>query len=222
MWSLKQTLADLAAYPPNSYNHLPENFDASKGIRSLFPPGQTISITALKNYVISYTGSVQTPEGNSAQMIVIADGAGRWGVGAVPSLDPLAISWAGGFVFKYSNDQNGHGYVINNRNPNAGIVDGFNDPWIMQNWPQAFPASVNLWMWVQDSTFVWAGSGPAPAPVNEAATATNSTLGTLDEFEASSSVQLPPSTDNTPGMDGAQDPFLNGLFIQLNQMGQAE
>jgi hypothetical protein len=212
MMSLKRTLATLADYPPNGYNHLPNGFDPSKGIRSLFPPQKSCGVSALKNYVFSYTGYAQTPEGNSAEMLVMADGAGRWGIGANPSLDPLAISWAGGFVFNYSNDGAGHGYIVNNGNVNAGVVDGFNEPWILQWWPQAFAEGVFLWIWDKDSTFVSAFSGGSYAPVNNAATAANSSFNTLDSFTATNSVQLPSSTDNAPGEDGVEDPFLNNFF----------
>ena len=212
MWSLKQTLANLAAYPPNGYNHLPVGFDPAKGIRSLFPPHQTCGVSALKSYVFSFTGFAQTREGNSANMLIIADGAGRWGIGAVPSLDPLAISWAGGFVFNYSNDGNGHGYVVNNANVNAAVVDGFNEPWILQNWCEAFPVGVHLWMWDEDTTFVSGFSNPSFGPANEAATSANSSFNTLQQFTATTSVQLPPSTDNAPGEDGPEDPFIKDLF----------
>lgn len=206
MWSLKQTLANLAAYPPNGYNHLPAGFDARKGIRSLFPRDKPCNISSLKNFVFSITGSAQTTT-SSAQMVVIADGAGRWGIGAVPSLDPLSISWAGGFVFNFSNDGNGHGYIVNNANPNAGIVNGFNEPWILQNWCQAFPEGVYLWMWVEDSSFVWAGSDPSHGPVNEAATATNPGFQTLEQFTATANVQLPTPVDPTQVEDPlTQDP----------------
>jgi hypothetical protein len=208
MWSLKQTLANLAAYPPNGYNHLPDGFDARKGIRSLFPRNEPCNISALKNFVFSLTGSTKTTTG-SAEMVIVADGAGRWGIGAVPSLDPLSISWAGGFVFNYSNDGNGHGYIVNNANVNAGIANGFEEPWILQNWPHAFPEGVYLWMWVEDSTIVSAGSNPSHGPVNEAATATNPSFQTLEQFTATTNVQLPPSTDNAPGEDGAENPFGN-------------
>jgi hypothetical protein len=212
MWSLKQTLANLAAYPPDGYNHLPNGFDPSKGIRVLFPPHKSCGISTLKNYVFSFTGSTETPEGNTAQMLIIADGAGRWGIGAVASLDPLAISWAGGFCFNYSNDANGHGYVVNNANVNAAVVNGFNESWILQNWCDAFPAGVKLWMWDEDSAFVSAFSNPSFGPVNEAATTTNSSFKTLVQFTATKSVQLPPSTDNTPGQDGPRDPFAPSAF----------
>ena len=212
MWSLKQTLANLAAYPPDGYNHLPNGFDPAKGIRVLFPSHQSCGVSMLKNFVFSFTGFAETPEGNSAQMLVIADGAGRWGIGAVPSLDPLAVSWAGGFVFNYSNDGNGHGYIVNNANVNAAVVNGFNEPWILQNWCEAFPAGVNLWMWDEDETFVSAFSNPSSGPVNDAATATNSSFKTLQQFTATNSVQLPPSTDNTPGQDGPRDPFQKDAF----------
>ena len=221
MFSLRKTLANLADFPPDGYNHLPTGFDPAKGIRSLFPPHKSCGISALKNYVFSFTGSAQTPDGNSTAMIVIADGAGRWGIGAVGSLDPLAISWGGGFVFYYSNDGAGHGYVINNANVNAGVVNGFNEPWILQNWPQAFPGGVFPWMWVEDSSFVSAFSHGSPAPVNEAATAANSSFTTLTSFTATNSVQLPPSTDNAPGQDGPRDPFQPRAFAPVfPQSGQ--
>jgi hypothetical protein len=207
MWSLKQTLANLAAYPPDGYNHLPNGFDPAKGIRSLFPAHKTCNISSLKNYVFSFTGWASTPEHNNAQMLVIADGAGRWGINAIASLDPLAISWAGGFVFKFSSDSAGHGFVINNANVNNGIVNGFNEPWLLENWCDAFPQGVNLWMWVEDTTFVAANPNASKGPANDAATSTNSNFKTLEQFTPTSSVQLPPAPDAAPGQGALEDPL---------------
>jgi hypothetical protein len=170
MWSLRQTLARLAAYPPNSTNHLPDGFDALDGIRVLFPANQTIGISALSNYVFFYTGTAQTPGRNSAQMSIIADGAGRWNLAAVPNLGPQVISWAGGFVFTYSNDGNGHGYVVSNGNVSAANVGGVGDPWLLENWPQAFVQSADLWIWDATAYFIWAFTQAPPAPIDDAAT----------------------------------------------------
>ena len=170
MFSLKQTLANLADYPPNSTDHLPVGFSAASGLRPLFPAHQTVGISALSRYVFSYLGTAQTPAGNSAEMSIIADGAGRWNLAAQPNLSPLVISWAGGFVFTYSDDGAGHGYAVANNDVSAVNVGGVGDPWLPQNWPLAFAGSADLWIWDETSSFISALTKPAPAPVNEAAT----------------------------------------------------
>jgi hypothetical protein len=73
MWSLGNTLKDLA-----KKGHLPEGFQPSQGIRSLFPAIQAggISITLLQEYLYSHTGQVST-ESISVQFQVSADGAGH-------------------------------------------------------------------------------------------------------------------------------------------------
>ena len=221
MWSLRQTLATLGAYPPSGYNHLPNGFDPANGIRSLFPRNQTLGISVLSDYVFYLNGTTYTSAGDTGQILVIADGAGRWGVGAVGDLDSQAISWAAGFVFNYSNDGDGHGYIIDNANTNAGIVNGFGDPWILQNWPQAFPAGAYLWMWVEITSFKWAFSKGSHAPVSEAAKAANSSFGTLQEFSPSNSRQLPQSTDIAPGDNQVEDPVTNELGNQLGDDPEA-
>jgi len=174
MWSLRQTLATLAVYPPNSIDHLPDGFDAANGIRVLFPANQTIGISALSNYVFSFEGTAQTPGGNSAQMAIIADGAGRWNLAIVPDLSPLVIGWAAGFVFTYSapNDGYGHGYVVStvDLSGNARDVGGVVDPWLLENWPQAFVQTAYLWIWDLTAYFITAFTQAQPAPIEDAAT----------------------------------------------------
>jgi hypothetical protein len=134
MFSLKTKLHNLAP-------HLPQGFKAENGIRSLFPKSYSGSITMLNNYVFmySYTGS------QNSSAWVGADGAGRWFFAWWNANGEWGINDRNqaGFVFRFSNDGFGHGYVDTSRpadgatSCNLGI-----DPWIAENWPQAFAAGV--------------------------------------------------------------------------------
>jgi hypothetical protein len=127
MWSLKQGLASIQ-------NHLPAGFNASRGVKSLFPHGYTGSVSALKGYVYSAYARLGTSYNfgdnggppnyltgtsiveSSANTYVMADGAGRWffswlwGNVKYPAyLSSFFIQ--SGFVFHFSNDGNAHGFV---------------------------------------------------------------------------------------------------------------
>ena len=128
MWSLKQGLALIQS-------HLPSGFDASHGIKSLFPAGYSGSISALKGYVFSayaqlgaYYGFGGKPGTSSyipdsvlvesvADTYVMADGAGRWYFSWLGqnlqfnSAEMTSFFIQSGFVFHFSNDGNAHGFV---------------------------------------------------------------------------------------------------------------
>jgi hypothetical protein len=111
MWSLRTTLQTFS-----QGGHLPAGFQASRGVRQLFPVVQTggISISSLKNFLYSQTGRVVL-EAIAANFYVGADGAGNWvlqggiTVGTEPGGEDC--KWGAGFVFQFSRDSTGHGLV---------------------------------------------------------------------------------------------------------------
>ncbi len=128
MWSLKQGLALV-------HSHLPAGFDASHGIKLLFPAGYSGSISPLKGYVFSayarlgaYYGFGGKPGTSSyipdsvlvesvADTYVMADGTGRWYFSWLGqnlqfnSAEMTSFFIQSGFVFHFSNDGNAHGFV---------------------------------------------------------------------------------------------------------------
>ena len=170
MWSLRQALTeltqlvtDLSGESPGEIaqfqsvfpqGHLPDGFDPAQGLRQLFPPGQTVSLASLKNYVFSRNGEVDTT-GIQPFVQVRADGTGNWllrtdFVFDFPGIyEPVVNPRFGiGFVFAFSDDGAGHGYVAadngDGNDSNWCIVTGF-DPWIAKNWITIFAESAALY-----------------------------------------------------------------------------
>jgi hypothetical protein len=175
MFSLKTTLQDLAALPPEppAYieavdsglepdtrslypnGHLPNSFDATKGIKSLLFPaaGVNAKMSSLSQYLYSQSGTVSLSN-CTGSFYVRADGAGNWAlVAAVSGSSPQKI--AAGFVFMLSTDVNGHGCVsteAKGNSPTTGwsVLAQGNDPWIAANWVQLFGNGV--WFYLSQAT----------------------------------------------------------------------
>jgi hypothetical protein len=146
MWSLRSTLQTLA-----KGGHLPAGFQPSRGLRLLFPLEQSadLSLSVLQKYLYSQTGRVVL-EAIATSFCVAADGAGNWllqgsmTAGTEPGGEEC--KWGAGFVFRFSRDATGHGFVATGDfNPNTGgkpaqmnFVTQGRDPWISANWPDAF------------------------------------------------------------------------------------
>ena len=107
-------------------NHLPPNWAPSQGLRSLFPPGYSGSISQLRNYVVFYHHQLATQGyGSDGTLVpscycnfwVMADGTGHWFFGWIYGKSFLNSSYARqtGFVFNFSPDGNGRGYVDTDR-----------------------------------------------------------------------------------------------------------
>ena len=150
MWELRQTLQTLARQ-----GHLPSGLDASKGILSLFPVPQPkpINLSLLKNYLFSANGKV-TLSDITGRFTVRADGTGNWAIGC--AIDhPVGGGdgrFGAGFVFGFSSDGEGHGFVQTGDYEFADpstvtlistleVWVGGSDSWIADHWPQAFPKS---------------------------------------------------------------------------------
>jgi hypothetical protein len=144
MWILKQTLSRIG-------KHLPDGYRITDGTRSLFPPGTQQSISTLSNYVYMsvWNGDAGTDLADADQLVALvgSDGAGRWfyawlaaEAGSLGEFDINLRSQAG-FVFYYSRDGLGRGYVDTSR-PIATSYNCGLDPWLIANWPQAFPKGV--------------------------------------------------------------------------------
>lgn len=132
---------DVGQYLAAEKNHLPLGFNAKNGLRSLFPPGYQGSISILKNYV--YRAESQGVD--AAQMVVGADGTGRWVFAALvdfSSTNAIQVSWC----FEFSNNKLGlaYGFPIYYGTPwDASVTTMWVwctgvDPWIADNWPQIF------------------------------------------------------------------------------------
>jgi hypothetical protein len=124
--------------------HLPDTFDPADGIRSLFPIHKSARVSDLVNYLYSQTGMVQTAH-LSAAVNVSADGAGNWCLRArVLNLD--YGEFGVGFVFGFSTDAAGHGYVatgdfgdeLDDNVETFGVFANGFDTWITENWTDVF------------------------------------------------------------------------------------
>jgi hypothetical protein len=117
-------------------------------MRQLFPPADATLLSGVRNYLYQFNGDRLVVEYLSATYRVYADGAGNWVLRMRrTSLGAASGKWAGGFVFAYSDDSNGHGYVITSDFASnlAGIDTLFqafgSDPWIKDRWPRLFGQS---------------------------------------------------------------------------------
>jgi len=174
MMSLRQILRELAQLPtsladgsraldqnevqasrvlyPNG--HLPDTFDPSQGLRSLFPSASAIRLSWLAKYLYSIDG-VSATQNLSAHFNVRADGAGNWCLRVL--IETVGEGRCGsGFVFMFSADGAGHGLVStgdygdgdSGSDEGVGVsilAHGF-DPWIQNNWPNIFVESSFLYL----------------------------------------------------------------------------
>jgi hypothetical protein len=159
MWSLRQTLQD-AQFPVSAdlaagyiatvlriksifpHGHLPDEFDVSRGIRPLFPGGQTIKLSFLKRYIFSHDGSLATGP-LSGNFRLRADGTGNYYLNVSVTNDSSVIGgrWGAGFVFGFSTDSVARGIVATgdySAGDNFAFAAAGLDAWIHANWPQAF------------------------------------------------------------------------------------
>jgi hypothetical protein len=212
MWSLSQTLQSLAqlhseeARPLFPNGHLPDSFDASKGIRQLFPTSQPISISALKNYLFSLDTQIGAPsESTDANLSVRADGAGNWllAVSFVFQGSPANINprFGAGFVFAFSADGAGHGFVATGDGSQQEVTycqaTGF-DPWIASNWIQLFQGGA--YPYTSDAT--WFAKLP---PTKDAAT--------NNGFTGLASLNGPKPGDQTPPVEIVYSPVYPSALV---------
>lgn len=175
MFSLRQTLSDLEALPPEPasfieqvnegyqpdprslfpHGHLPRAFDPAKGIRMLFPAGEA-RISWLGRYVFSTTGSKSLSHSNATYQF-LADGGGNWLF--YVNLSSNAVRNAVGVVFLFSSDTTGHGITsdINAGATNvvvpigtvgtvAWLASGLYEGWVADNWVRLFDAGVGFYL----------------------------------------------------------------------------
>ena len=127
-------------------SHLPTNWLPKDGLRSLFPPGYSGSISPLKTYVFSRYCTLATNGYGSGpycagRFWLMADGQGRWFFGWIygDSYVPDGYIRQAGFVIKSSIDSQVYGHVdrtspqVLTRSCSAGT-----DEVIAKNWPQMF------------------------------------------------------------------------------------
>jgi hypothetical protein len=141
MFSLRKTLTAIGS-------HLPLGFDATHGIKTLLPSAYKGSISVLLQYIYFKTGVITPKPSETIWYTVGADGAGRWFFSwrARRLFQDINLRLQAGFVFKFSQDSFGHGYVDHSRpslaGANAGICNSGVDNWITSNWPKIFTSDV--------------------------------------------------------------------------------
>jgi hypothetical protein len=160
-------------------SHLPKDWAPSDGLRSLFPAGYSGSISPLKDYVVfvyhqlatqGYAPGASSPSDSCiSNFWVMADGQGRWFFGWIYGESYLSSTYLrqAGFVFKYSPDGNGRGYVDSSHPPvltrscNAGT-----DRVIALNWPKMLTGGIHILFQLGSApnpSDVWTGAGFAKA-----------------------------------------------------------
>jgi hypothetical protein len=163
----------------NQKAHLPATWRGKNGLRALFPPGYSGSISPLKHYVYSCyceLGIQGYALGQSSPSTVclgyfwvMADAQGNWFFGwrYGPSEQSSAYPRQAGLAFKFAVDGLGLGYVDKSAPPvltnscNAGT-----DARIAKHWPQMFSAGVKVLFQLgsaPDPTQVWTLAGFTPA-----------------------------------------------------------
>jgi hypothetical protein len=163
----------------NQKAHLPATWRGKDGLRALFPPGYSGSVSALKHYVFSFhceLGAQGYALGDPSPTTVclgyfwvMADAQGHWffgwryGTGEEPSANPRQ----GSIAFKFAVDGLGLGYLDKSAPPalttscNAGTDDR-----IAKHWPQLFASGVEVLFQLgsaPDPSKVWALAGFTPA-----------------------------------------------------------
>jgi hypothetical protein len=130
-------------------DHLPLKFPVTHGLRTFFPssPGRFFNLLSVSGYLYYRTATL-TSDSLQAVCELGADGAGRWALkvtfpGGGNDYSAANMDYGVGFMFHYSQDRVGHGYV------NLGshekyteetftvVISGFDD-WIAANWIEAF------------------------------------------------------------------------------------
>ncbi len=156
-------------------SHLPATWTYDKGLRTLFPPGYTGSISPLRNYVIFVYCQLATQGYNLGQSSLTescighfwlgVDGQGNWYFAWIYGESYLASTYArqAGFVFKYSFDSNGRGFVDTSR-PAVDTLSchAGNSVDIKNHWPEMLPAGVRILFQLAsapDPNAVWALAG---------------------------------------------------------------
>lgn len=145
-FSLKQTLADIAP-------GLPADFDARKGIVTLFP-GQSSSIKLLTSYHFLYSDSLQAV-GVHCDYTIDIWGSGKWRFsGLVSNVDFINADYSLVWAFRFTQGVNAFGDVLNGnivlRSSDHFDYSGSQE-WIKKIWPQAFASGVTADLKVNES-----------------------------------------------------------------------
>jgi len=165
MLSLRQTLKNFSSFSEGfPQGHLPAGFDASKGIRSLFPASVVpVSLSLLSSWVTSSSGTTATSiiTGN---FTIEADGTGNWFFSVTLKVvgGDSFLEAAAGFVFGFSDDKLGRGFVGQPSHIGSTLDTGAaqpqplevtgSDPWIRNHWSQIISNNPEAFFWVGDST----------------------------------------------------------------------
>jgi hypothetical protein len=147
-----------AAYP---HGHLPGDFDSRLGIRSLFPPGQTVRVSSLQNYLFQQSGTA-TAGGLTCTFRAFADGSGHWLLRLVWPAVNYEDELAAGFSFIFPGATGKHGFVATSEYIDISTnFEAFGtDTWIASNWVALFEKGVDFYL----STSVMASGEAFPVP----------------------------------------------------------
>jgi len=152
MFSVK-TAVDFMA----SHDHLPPQFPVAHGLRTFFPPvpSRSFNVSSLTGYLL-YRSAVLTDDTLRGVFEVGADGAGRWALKVALTGGTTDQDYGIGFMFDYSPDTVGHGYVhvashefVDNETLTVAITGV--DRWITMNWIEAFAGQLPFYLSSTDS-----------------------------------------------------------------------
>jgi hypothetical protein len=131
---------------------LPDGFNASDGIRSLFPSGSETRLSQLQHYLFRAEITLVTSQLHCAA-VVKATGSGKWSlsgtVTSAHSTDLIPLHYVVGFAFKSSSGGIARGNFASGEVPiHTGTISrGFSktgrDDWIVRHWPDAFVAGIS-------------------------------------------------------------------------------
>jgi hypothetical protein len=133
-FNLKQTLANISP-------GLPPGFDPSKGIRSLFPPVWSGSITQLSNYHFSVSDSLHAVGVHCDYTVDVWGGGGWHFFGVLKNEDVINADYSLIWTFNFTKgteafgvDENGHLVALDSHH----FDFSGNQEWIRNIWPEAF------------------------------------------------------------------------------------
>jgi len=139
IWSLRQALTTING-------DLPDGFDASVGITSLFPAGQNALVSQLQRY--RFLSSLSLVSGHlRCDAVVRATGSGKWVLSGTLTSNAAVLTpvhYNVGFAFKLpvSGFVRGAfasgGIPIHTGTISWGFLASGRDDWIVQHWPGAF------------------------------------------------------------------------------------
>ena len=150
-WSLRQALTTING-------DLPDGFDATAGIASLFPAGRNATVSQLQRYLFRSSLSLTTGH-LRCDAVVRATGSGKWVLSGTLTSNSAVLTpvhYNVGFVFKHPVGGFVRGSFVSGGIPiHTGTISwdfyvSGRDDWIVQHWPEAFADDVVVKLVVSD------------------------------------------------------------------------